>query len=76
MPWWTWLITAGSLLGAVLNARKSIKGFYIWVGANVAWVIYDFSIGEMSQAVLFLAYTGITIYGIMQWRKSDKNCSS
>ena len=65
----TWLITLASLTGAFFNARKSIVGFYIWIVANLSWVVYDLWINEYSQAVLFLAYTGITIYGIITWRK-------
>jgi nicotinamide riboside transporter PnuC len=69
MPWWTWIITGASLIGTVLNARKNIKCFYIWLGSNSAWAIYDFTIGEYSQAALFAIYVGLAIYGIREWKK-------
>jgi nicotinamide riboside transporter PnuC len=65
----SWIITSVSLLGAVLNAKKSIVGFYIWIPANLAWVGYDIYIGQYAQAVLFIVYTAISTWGIYQWRK-------
>jgi nicotinamide riboside transporter PnuC len=64
-----WIITLISLIGAIFNAKGSIWGFYIWIPANIGWVIYDFSIGQPAQAVLFIAYTIITVYGTWTWRK-------
>ena len=65
----SWLITVLSLVGAIFNAKGNIWGFYIWVPANIAWVIYDFTIGQPAQASLFIAYTVITLFGIYAWRK-------
>lgn len=65
----SWLFATVSFVGAIFNARGNIWGFYIWIPANIAWVIYDFCIGEPAQAVLFIAYTIITIYGIYQWKR-------
>jgi nicotinamide mononucleotide transporter len=65
----SWIIVAASIIGAIYNARAKILGFYIWVVANVAWVVYDLYIGSYSQAALFVVYTIISIIGIIQWRK-------
>jgi nicotinamide riboside transporter PnuC len=64
-----WIITAVSLVGAILNAKGKIWGFYIWIPANIGWVVYDFCIGNPSQATLFILYTAITGWGIYQWKK-------
>lgn len=66
----SWLFTFLSVLGAIYNAKKRVLGFYIWIAANIGWVAYDSIIGEWAQAALFLVYTGISVYGIIQWRKS------
>ena len=68
----SWIITSVSVLGAVLNARKDIKGFYIWLGANTGWIAYNIVIGEYALAVLFVVYNVICVYGIRQWRRSHK----
>jgi len=65
----SWILTVISVIGAILNARKSIWGFYIWLPVNVAWIVYNFKIGQPGQAVLFLVYTVISTWGIIQWRK-------
>lgn len=62
-------LTIVSLIGAFLNARGNIWGFFIWIPANLGWITYDILTGDYPQAGLFAAYTGITIMGIYQWRK-------
>ena len=66
------ILTVLSLLGAVLNAKGRISGFYIWIVANVGWVIVDLSHGLYSQAILFAVYTMISVYGIIQWSRRTK----
>ena len=66
----TWIMSALSIIGAVLNAKGKVSGFYFWIVANLAWVAYDISIGLYSQAVLFAVYTVISAWGIYQWRKA------
>lgn len=65
----TWIFSALSITGAVLNARGNIKGFYIWIVGNMCWVVYDAIIGEYAQSFLFLFFTGVCVYGIRQWKK-------
>ena len=65
----SWAIMTVSLIGAYFNARGKVVGFYIWIPANVAWVVYNFSIGEPALAILFVAFTVVSSYGIYQWRK-------
>ena len=68
----SWILTIVSVAGAILNARKSIIGFYIWIVSNIAWSILDFSVGLPAQGYLFIVYTIITSYGIYQWRKKKE----
>ncbi|KKN24490.1 hypothetical protein LCGC14_0894300 [marine sediment metagenome] len=65
----SWIITAGSILGAIFNARGNVKGFYIWIVANVGWITYNIYIEEYALAALFGVYTFICIYGIWKWKK-------
>lgn len=64
-----WIVSSLSILGAVLNAKLNIKGFYVWVIANLLWVAYDIYLGAYAQAALFCVYTGISIWGIKKWRE-------
>jgi len=65
----SWLFTIGSLTGAILNARGKIAGFYVWIPANIAWVVWDWRMGEFSQAAVFIAFTAISVWGIYQWKR-------
>jgi len=64
---WVWVSIA--IIGAVFNARQNIIGFYLWIVSNVGLTVHNFMIGQNSQAVLFVVYTGITSYGIWKWQK-------
>jgi len=66
------LITIFSLIGAVLNVKKKVAGFYIWVFTNSAWVIVDCYKGIYWQGALFSVYAILAIYGIREWRKDKK----
>lgn len=64
-----WIVTAGSLVGTVLNIKKKKICFGIWFCTNTAWCIYDFIIGSYAQAVLFFVYVLLAVYGIYEWNK-------
>jgi nicotinamide riboside transporter PnuC len=64
-----WLITTISLIGVILNIKKKKICFVIWFFTNATWCIYDFYIGAYAQSFLFLIYTGLAIWGMIEWRK-------
>ena len=65
----TWLFTAVSLAGTVLNVRKNILCFYLWSVGNIAWLTYDIASGLYSRAVLDVVHLAFAIWGIFAWRK-------
>ena len=67
-----WIVTAISVFGSILNARKSNKCFYVWIIANVLWLAYDIYTRLYSRAALDIVQTGICISGIIYWKKSEK----
>ena len=64
-----WLITIFSLIGTILNIKKKRICFWIWLFTNATWCVYDFRIGAYAQSALFLVYTGLALWGIVEWRK-------
>jgi hypothetical protein len=66
---WTWLITAGAIVGTVANVYKKQWCFIAWLMTNSAWMIYDFSKGLYSQSFLFAVYVLLAVWGLIQWRK-------
>jgi len=71
MDIFTWIITILAIIGVVLNIKQRVEVFYLWVGSNLAWVFIDYKAGLYAQAVLFMVYTGLSVWGIIEWRKKD-----
>lgn len=69
MTLFIWALTALSIIGVVLNARKKISGFYFWAVANVFWAVVNALQGQHAQAVLFGFYFVASVYGIWVWKK-------
>lgn len=67
-----WVVTAISVVGATLNAKRLKSGFYFFLVANVAWVCYDLHIGSYAQAGLFVVLAGLSVYGIITWTKKER----
>ena len=67
----TWIITAISIIGVILNAQKKIGGFYFWMVANFAWVVIDLYTGIFAQAGLFAFYFVMCFYGVHAWKEAD-----
>lgn len=47
-----WALTAVSLTGTVLNIRKNIWCFYIWLIGDILWYTLDFTSGTYGRALL------------------------
>jgi nicotinamide riboside transporter PnuC len=71
MEFITWIVTITAIIGVIYNIKKRVEGFYLWTLTNTAWVYLDAKAGLYSQAFLFIVYTGLSIYGILVWRKES-----
>ena len=71
MSAFTWVFTAISLAGTVLNVRKNILCFYLWSVGNLAWLGFDVASGLYSRAVLDVVHLVFAIWGIFAWREKD-----
>lgn len=69
----TGVLTLLALVGVVLNIKKNIWCFYIWLFTNSSWAVVDFYKGIPAQGILFTIYTGLAVYGIYEWKKGDKS---
>lgn len=71
MTAFTWLITAISLVGVVLNIRQDRRCFYLWIMTNSVWTVIDWSNGLYAQAVLFAVYFVLSVWGAYRWQKQQ-----
>jgi nicotinamide riboside transporter PnuC len=64
-----WIVTAASISGTILNIKRKPVCFFIWLVTNSLWLIYDVSIGAYAQAAMMAVYVGLSLWGIVEWRK-------
>jgi len=67
MSAFTWLVTAISLTGTVLNVKQNIACFYLWAVGNTAWLVYDLGLRLYSRAVLDAVQLAFAVWGIVAW---------
>ena len=62
-----------SLVGLLYNARMNIKGYYIWLVANVAWIPLSVLAGAWYQTPIWIGFTIGSIYGIREWKARSED---
>lgn len=65
----TWFLTAISLTGTILNIRKNIWCFYIWLIGDILWCIFDFTAGTYGRSLLDFVQVILAVCDIISWKK-------
>jgi len=60
-----------TLLGTILNSRKNIYGFYIWIVANIMWLVITLKLQDISISIQYIIFILLNFYGIYQWKKKN-----
>lgn len=63
----TWLLTALSIIGTILNVKQDRRGFYLWGLANIGWVVVDANAHLYAQSALFACYFALSVWGLISW---------
>ena len=65
MSYFLWGIIILSLLGKMcIIKNKLLWGFYLWAFTDLFLTIYNFSIGEIQQSILFFVFLLFSLWGI------------
>lgn len=64
----TYIVMAASMVGTIANSCKKRWCFYIWLCTNAFWCVYNFSIGQTAQGLLYTFHFSMAILGIYQWK--------
>jgi nicotinamide riboside transporter PnuC len=64
---WTYIITIASIIATVANIHKRRWSFAVWLVTNGIWCVYDISIREYSQAILWGVYALLAVWGLVKW---------
>lgn len=68
----SYIATFLSLLGNIFIVRKSKWGFIVWTLGNIAWIVVDVRIGLYSQIVMMAVYSGLNIWGLIEWGRGKQ----
>lgn len=64
-----WILTALSMIGAVLNMVKLPAGQAVWVVSNIGWVVVFYLGGNRPATALFCFYLATSIIGVFWWKR-------
>ena len=68
-----WISSILSIFGIVLNAKKIIWCWYVWLISNVTWLIYYMDKRDLPAIVLWITFGAFNVYGLISWNKDKKN---
>ncbi|RMX02613.1 nicotinamide riboside transporter PnuC [Corticibacter populi] len=69
VPWWDGFVTAGSIVGAVLLARKYIENWPVWVVVNIASIGLFWHKALPLTTLLYAILLALACVGWWQWRR-------
>ena len=71
----TWVLTCTSVTAVVLNIKKRRVSFLIFLAANAGWIAVNLLKGIPAQAALFVIYSGLSLWGFIEWGKNPPDRS-
>ncbi len=70
VPWPDAFVLAASLLATYGQARKIFQHWYLWILIDVVSVPLYFSRGLNLTAILYIGFTALCVYGLIDWRRT------
>ena len=61
--------TALAVVATWMLAHKYIEHWHLWVVANIVSVALYLYKGLYPTVILYLVYTGMAVYGYLEWKK-------
>lgn len=58
-----------SLFGNYLINKQNVKGYYVWIVANICWGCLYYYIDQKGSVFLMSVYLIFCIHGIYTWNK-------
>ena len=64
------------LIGQVLVTKHKRAGYMLWIVADSAWAVFNFSqykiTGAIEQGILWSVFTIISLWGFIVYKKDNK----
>ena len=72
MPWRDAGIAAFSVVAQVLQARKKLENWPLWIGVNLLAVAAYWKAELAFTAFLYAVYLGLAVWGWRAWRRAER----
>lgn len=69
-PWWDGAIAIASVAAQLLQARRAIESWWVWIAVDVASVPLYAAKGLWFTAGLYSALLGLAVWGLIDWQRS------
>jgi len=67
-----WLATVCALAGCVLNNRKMIACFWLWIVSNIICAYLHAHVGLWPLFCRDIGFLGLAVEGFFKWRKQKE----
>lgn len=68
----SWIAVSLSILGIILNARKNVWCWAVWILSNIFWLAYEIPKGEIPSIILWVVFLVMNSYGWYSWKKDEQ----
>jgi len=65
-----WIATIISIIGIILNAKKIIYCWPVWLLSNILWITYFSVLKNGPSIVLWIVFSIFNIYGWIKWKQN------
>jgi nicotinamide mononucleotide transporter len=70
VPWPDAFVLAASLLATYGQAKKIFQHWYVWIAIDLVSIPLYFSRGLNLTAILYIGFTALCVYGLMDWKRT------
>ncbi len=69
-PWWDGGIAIASVAAQILQARRAIESWWVWIAVDVASVPLYLAKGLWFTAGLYTVLLTLAVYGLLDWQRA------
>lgn len=70
-PWWDGGIAIASVAAQLMQARRAIESWWVWIAVDVASVPLYCAKGLWFTAALYAVLLGLAVWGLVDWRRAE-----
>jgi nicotinamide mononucleotide transporter len=75
-PWWDAGVAMASVAAQILQSRRKIESWLLWIGVDVAAIGLYAAKGLMLTALLYALFLLLSIWGLVDWRRAERREST